>query len=803
MTITNQYPGFCLTCKARVQRQAGVAVKVDGRWSVFCSAHSPAAAAGGSPAAAVTIANAIEIRMEGARAIIRPASYLGPDMFERYRSACGGADYDRERKANRASLDIVGSIVTRLAREGFALDTDPEVTAAVQAWEARATAETSAASGRAAEVDAKLRERGLALFPFQGEGVAWLAPRPGAVLADDMGLGKTIQALTALPAGVGVLVVAPAVAKRVWERECKRWRPDLTPVVLAGRGSFRWPRAGELVITNYDILPTAPLSAKELKAIREELATLAKRGAATAYSAKRTTGERTLELEESLAAHDRATLLCKACPPGTVVIADEAHGLKGARAKVQRCDNFGALADAAFDVTGRVWLLTATPLLNNPRELWNLLSLIRMQNVVFGSYQRFRQLCGAQSNGWGDTWSSAGIDSNRIGPKLQEAMLRRMKADVLHQLPAKIVEIVDVDLDASTRRNLDKIVAELEALGISLDAAVEGAQRNQSVAFEQMSRARALLAVAKTAAALEMVDELEEAGEPCVVFSAHREPIRVLGAREGWAVITGDTPPAERNAIEERFQRGELKGVAGTIKASGVAITLTRANEAIFIDDEWTPALNVQAEDRIYRIGQARPCRIRHLRAAHKIDQRVFELLGIKSQIIARTTDAAAVKTGALAARTDASTALEAARVSGDMDERRRRQAAFEERVRAERAQDDTSRARRRASVKAEAANRNRGWAIDPATFDTAPRAAVSTAEVWAAVALETLASYDGDHALAQNDVGFNKADTYVGHALAAAATAGLLSDGEWQVAIRLARRYPRQVGQCPSEEAA
>ena len=156
-----------------------------------------------------------------------------------------------------------------------------------------------------------------------------------------------------------------------------------------------------------------------------------------------------------------------------------------------------------------------------------------------------------------------------------------------------------------------------------------------------ISKARAALATVKLGAALELAESYEEAGEPLVVFSAHRAPIDAFGSREGWAIITGATPAETRTAIEDAFQRGELKGIAGTIKAAGVAITLTHASNAIFIDEEPTPALNDQAQDRLYRIGQSRGVVINRLIAAHALDRRIAELLAQKNEIINASVNAA------------------------------------------------------------------------------------------------------------------------------------------------------------------
>jgi SNF2 family DNA or RNA helicase len=156
-----------------------------------------------------------------------------------------------------------------------------------------------------------------------------------------------------------------------------------------------------------------------------------------------------------------------------------------------------------------------------------------------------------------------------------------------------------------------------------------------------MSLVAKALAIAKIPAMLRMVEDFEEQEEPLVVFSAHRAPIDELEKRKGWGVITGDTSPEERSRLEARFQAGDLLGIGCTIRAGGVSITLTRACNALFVDREWTPALNSQAEDRTYRIGQDRPVLITTLVADHPLDLRVTELTTDKQVLIDASVDAA------------------------------------------------------------------------------------------------------------------------------------------------------------------
>jgi hypothetical protein len=548
------------------------------------------------------------------------------------------------------------------------------------------------------------------------------------VTADYLLTHNTLQAGLALPAGAGAVVVAPAVAKGVWKREMAKWRPEITVTVLSGRGSFRAPVAGEMVVTNYELLP------------------------------------------------DEAPAL----PPGCVVVADEAHLLKSRKAA--RSKRFCKLSAAARAAGGKVWLLTATPILNRPTEMWNLFEAAGIAHEAFGGYRAFTRLFDGVQGGWGG-WSWGTPESEEIARRLSRVMLRRAKSEVLADLPAKRWSSITVDIDAGTRALCDEV---------DVEAVVAAIKAGEKLDFKKMSAARAALAKAKIAAMLEVVESHEEQGEPLVVFSAHRAPIDALAKRDGWAVITGDTLPEKRTAIEQAFQAGELRGVGCTIKAGGVAITLTKAANALFVDKEWTPALNGQAEDRIYRIGQTRGVLITSLIADHPLDARVDELVAEKTRIIDASVEAA---------RTLMAPAIEIVKVDFDaIATAAAEEAAANAVVRAE------AKVRAKAFegmvVVASCPGRRRPRAHQVEELE-GRRAAGTAQEMWASDALGTLAALDPDHASKPNDMGFNGTDTRRGHGLAIEVRSVGLTDRQWVAAIKLCQKYHRQMGKCPDAPEA
>lgn len=548
---------------------------------------------------------------------IFPIVFLGPPRFALFRKAAAGGRWDFSRKMWLASPDKVHAIVRNLRGAGFTIRADADAIALWEEREIERVHELALVRDRLRRLDDDFRKVGRSLYPFQLGGAEWLAQRDRAHLGDDMGLGKTVQVIAALPNDVPVLVVCPASIKGVWSREFCSWRPSYRVSVLQGRESFRWPRPGEVVVINYDVLPDVHGSGCHDKPSAEEPTP---RG--------------------SFPCQGCAPLLATA-PERAVLVADEAHKLRGDR--TQRTERFRALGRAVRKNNGRTWLSTGTPLVNRPNELWNLYEAADLAREAFGSYTEFLRVFGGHrkilGNGKfaGITWGKPLPDA---AERIAKVSLRRLKADVLAELPAKTWRSITVEL---TREDLAYVDDELKASGLTIESVVRAIEDGRDLNFKKLASARAALAAAKTRALVEFVrDEYEEQGEPVVVFSAHRAPIDHLGARRGWASISGDISAKKRTSIVEAFQAGHLKGVALTIGAGAEGITLTRASHEIFVDRAWTPAENHQAEDRIHRIGQRFPCMYTDLVSSHPLDVRVTEVLVEKAKLIAATVDAAA-----------------------------------------------------------------------------------------------------------------------------------------------------------------
>ena len=734
----------------RRMREAGFALEIP---ADALAAVEASTVAQDDPSAPKILDDLVKVTLVGGEVSFAPVGHLGA-KFDAYKNACAGARFERASTppSQRANLDLAVEILQKLRAESFALDVDPEATAAFKARAETRVADVAGAEARAAEIDANLKKRGLGLYGYQREGTVWLADRLGGLLADSMGLGKSVQVLAMLPDRPSVVVVCPAVAKGVWQREQKKWRPDLRTSVLDGRGSFRWPEPGEIVITNYDILPG--------------------------------------EIDKTTKA---VVGFPEGAPPGLILVADEAHAL--ANGKSARTQKFRALSDAARKGGGRAYALTATPIKNTPPELWSVLKAIGLEREAFGSWDNFVRLFNGYKTQYGIEWGEA---KPEVAELLKKVQLRRIKTEVLKDLPPKTYREISAPIDKATARACDAALVSLDQNGVHIEDAITELAKNE-LSFQELSAARALMAKAKFPTTLELVAEYESANEPVLVFSGYRAVIDSLAKRPGWVVITGDTPASTRTQIETDFQAGQYKGVACTIRAGGVAITLTRASNVIFNDEEWNPSLNEQAQDRAHRIGSTRGVLITRVVADHPLDEKIAAVIGRKERLIDGSVNAAAVT----------HVAPPKAPVQIDFDKleaeaKLAMQAAYEhaqaELVAKTEYDREVEEQKKKLSVDrvknyvAEITARRADKNVEDLPQDR--REPMTEEEAWAADGVIALAAMDQDHAAKRNEMGYSKSDGGLGHSMAWLLSSGMgLTDDEWKLAIRLAHHYQGQIG--------
>jgi SWI/SNF-related matrix-associated actin-dependent regulator of chromatin subfamily A-like protein 1 len=430
--------------------------------------------------------------------------------------------------------------------------------------------------------------KSLGLYQYQIEGVDFLRKKKKSLLGDQMGLGKTVQSLISLDVTERVLACVPASLKHNWREEIQKWRPDLKVTIIKTKVKFRWPEAGEVVLINKELLPEYLTPVKKAGD---------KYGAATWN-----------EFDKKAASE-------------VTLIVDEAHKFKNFKAACSK-----KMAQLSRGVK-KVIALTGTPLLNKPGDLFGVLSSVGMVGEVFGNWQRFKDLFGAHDGEYGVEW---GTPSPEVPERLRRVMLARRREDVLPNLPRKQYVNIVVDNNSSITKQLDVLEGEFGD---------EIRSTNSLPKFHAFSKVRAEIAQNRIPAMLDFVENCEDQDEPLVVFSYHLSPLNELAMRDGWAVITGDTPLEQRQEIVNLFQAGRLKGIGLTIQAGGTGYNLTRANKELFVDMDWVPANNWQAEDRVCRIGQeSDKVTIYRMISDHSMDRHVHALLVEKIQLIEAAT---------------------------------------------------------------------------------------------------------------------------------------------------------------------
>ena len=471
-----------------------------------------------------------------------------------------------------------------------------------------------------AEIDIPV-PAGLSLLPFQKAGVKYALARKDTLIADEMGLGKTVQAITFANADPSIrraVVICPASLKINWAREIAKWETSPFKVVIGnGQNADSWDdlfhddEVGWLVI-NYDIL----------KKWRPFLMTA------------------------------RLDLL----------VLDEAHYVKTPKAQrtVAIIGKWDAIPSRRVEpIPARHRLaLTGTPILNRPAELWTLAHALAPD--TFRSWKGYMvRFADAFEDRYG--WNTSGASNLEELQSLlrQTIMVRRLKGEVLTELPAKrraVIELpanpgqaqlVRAELDAyaahqSALKALRQAVEEAEASEDpdAYSQAVEALRKGASVAFTEMATVRHETALAKVPAMIDVVTDAVEQGK-VIFFAWHRDVIAQMAeAFPDAVVVTGDTSLSARQAAVDRFQSDpDCRLFLGNIKAAGVGLTLTAASHVIFGELDWTPANVTQAEDRAHRIGQHDSVLVQHLVLEGSLDATMARTLVEKQTVLDAALD--------------------------------------------------------------------------------------------------------------------------------------------------------------------
>nr|XP_009687984.1 PREDICTED: SWI/SNF-related matrix-associated actin-dependent regulator of chromatin subfamily A-like protein 1 isoform X2 [Struthio camelus australis] len=418
------------------------------------------------------------------------------------------------------------------------------------------------------------------LMPFQREGVNFAILRNGRLLlADDMGLGKTIQAICIAAyyrKEWPLLVVTPSSVRFTWAEAFHRWLPSLSPgstnVIVTGKDNLT---ASLINIISFDLLSKMD---KQLKGAFQ------------------------------------------------VVIIDESHFLKNI--KTARCRAAMPLLKAAR----RVILLSGTPAMSRPAELYTQIAAV--QPTFFPQFHSFGlRYCDAKKMPWG--WDYSGSSNlTELKVLLEESiMIRRLKSDVLSQLPAKqrkMVVVAPEGINAKTK-------AVLAAAATKMAKGYESKQQEKEALLLFYSRT----AEAKIHSVVEYILELLESGkDKFLVFAHHKIVLDAIVAelekkRVEYIRVDGSTPSAERQSLCQKFQFSEKQIVAVlSLTAANMGLTLSAADLVVFAELFWNPGILIQAEDRAHRIGQTGSVNVHYLVAKGTADDFLWPMIQEKIKVL-------------------------------------------------------------------------------------------------------------------------------------------------------------------------
>ncbi len=423
------------------------------------------------------------------------------------------------------------------------------------------------------------------LRDYQVEGYTWLSRLAhmgiGGCLADDMGLGKTIQAIAVMlerAAHGPSLVVAPTSVCWNWMSEVNRFAPTLNAVQF--NGNNRQELAKNL--KHHDVLVTS-------------------------YG---------LLIQE--------TELLSAIEWNTIVL-DEAQAIKNVLTKRSR---------AAMGLNGNFRIATTgTPIENHLGELWTLFNFINPG--LLGSMQRFNARFAVPIERYNDRDAR-----KRLKRLIQPFMLRRLKSQVLEELPPRTEVVLQVEMsseetafyEALRRQALEKIETDTAPVAQQhFRILAEITKLRQAACNPRLVIPDTPLSSSKLEVFGEIVSELLENRHKALVFSqfvGHLDLIREYldNRKTSYRYIDGSTPPRERKQEVDGFQSGHGELFLISLKAGGLGLNLTAADYVIHMDPWWNPAVEDQASDRAHRIGQQRPVTIYRLVTKGTIEEKIVKL---------------------------------------------------------------------------------------------------------------------------------------------------------------------------------
>lgn len=427
------------------------------------------------------------------------------------------------------------------------------------------------------------------LRDYQQDGFEWLMRLAswdaGALLADDMGLGKTVQTIALLLARAKTgpqLVVVPASLLFNWKEELARFAPSLKAEIYNLSANRR--KLVEDLGPNKVLIATYGVVSSDIEALSEI--------------------------------------------KWTTAVLDEAHNIKNKETKA-----FKAIVRLQADF--RI-LLTGTPLQNHLTEIWALYEFA--VPGLLGSFKSFSERFVLPIEKDHDK------DQQRLLKRIVSPfILRRTKNDVLAELPEKTEITVRVTLSDEERAIYEQLRQETStgfATGeINPVQALAALLRlRQAACSTELVDPKLQIPSSKTEAFLSLCDDLMEGHHRALVFSqftSHLALIRRELDRKGvdYLYLDGSMSSSERKKLVEEFENGETPLFLISLKAGGTGLNLTAADYVIHMDPWWNPAIEDQASDRAYRIGQERPVTIYRIIAEGTVEEKILKLHSSKKSL--------------------------------------------------------------------------------------------------------------------------------------------------------------------------
>lgn len=451
----------------------------------------------------------------------------------------------------------------------------------------------------------------LPLFDYQKIGANFMVANRKVMNNDDMGLGKTLQSIAVIHYlnFKNGLIVTPNSLKSNWKRELIKWINR--PSVIVEDKIFQTG----INILNYE---------KLLK-----------------FSSTSEKGR--IRIFESLFKNFE------------FVIFDECHYIKEMKSKRSK------LALQICKLIDRVILLTGTPMLNRPKELIAQINAVDFMHEFKSDWHFLNTYCDPKKNGFGIDFNGASnIPELKI--KLEKFSIRRLKQDVLKDLPDKMINNIYIDLpepeayksieNASQQeiidsddiyqtfyKNLAGKTPEQRA-EIIARSRMEGQFKNlNSNILVQIEKLKQESARQKVLASKDIFQEYIENEKKVVVFCTHKKTVADLhNLYKQSVVITGEVEPEQRIKNIDKFETDpKTLFLFCTVQTTGTGFNLTASSEVLFMELGWTPAEHKQAEDRCWRIGQKNKVNINYLIAINTIDEDIIEILNNKSEVIEGT----------------------------------------------------------------------------------------------------------------------------------------------------------------------